>query len=263
MERRGAGGRSSPRRAYSLTPIQMTYPKIMKGAIMKRSVLVVAIVGLLAGRAEAQSPYVGAASDVGATGRVATATPPGHTKHGLAGISSTTEGACGTCEAKHARGEKTQRLVDFLLYRPSIPCDSAMEPSGYVPPLTTGFPNRCSGTVGECGCSTGKPFKLRQHGSECNTCAASLGKPGKIAAAADRQAPARPLMSMPSTPAGMHTTLARPKMPTNAAPSATPNPLPPAVQQASPSTAIQSPYAAGLPGGFRVQPSNYYLPERP
>jgi hypothetical protein len=239
-----------------------------KGATMKRSALLVAVLSVLAARAEAQNP----AAPAPAESPYAAATFPAGASHArlalgsqmVHGDSRAAAGACDSCGSEHARGDKLQRLFDFLLYRPTIPCASRFEPTGYQPPLTAGFPTTCSGAAGGCGCDSGKPLKLRQRGSDCTSCAASLGKPTKLGRATDRQASPPPMIVMPKIPAtssGIHTTLGRPQMPLDIG-AATPYALPTSVQQPAPNTALQSPYG-GLPGGYRVQPSSFYLPERP
>ncbi len=108
------------------------------------------------------------------------------------------DGGCGTCgdgSCEGERGNKLLRLIDFLCYKPSIPCDCGLKTTRYTPPLYMWFPNSCHAT-GACGapaCVKNRGKKKEAGG--CATCGACGGTPvlnGTPVPMAPTQAPAQP-----------------------------------------------------------------------
>jgi hypothetical protein len=69
-------------------------------------------------------------------------------------------------------GEKLRRLVDFLCYKPNVPCEFWLRPTCYVPPNYTMFPPCCNATGCDCNCGYGaRPHLFRTARSGCGpTC---------------------------------------------------------------------------------------------
>jgi len=135
----------------------------------------------------------------------------------LNGNYATSVGSCGPdcsanrgeCKACGGRGDSHDRLrkfVDFLCYKPTIPCDPQPRCSVYTPPLTAWFPctqhlNWRSG----CGCRDGAKVGFMGHRvgpcGSCSSCAANQG-PAALGAPTVQQ----PLPRMPAaSPYGMLT----------------------------------------------------------
>ena len=180
---------------------------------------------------------------------------------------------CNWTESQKTRSDRVQKLVEFMLYRPTIPCDCLPRPTGHVPPLNAWFPNTCSASAADCSAPCAK--RLQRSTGGCATCAASIGTPVKMHGAQHQPAPATPtaLTPLPTmrptiqpvaspVPPRQHTTLARPSMPPYyPAPRAMPQTIQqPAVpyypRESTPSYVVpSSPY-----GG--MQPAAYPQPQR-
>jgi hypothetical protein len=161
---------------------------------------------------------------------------------GAASGSSCGSNGCGT---EHTHGERLEKLIDFLLYRPTIPCDRCLRPSEYMPPLTAYFPNRCNATMGDgTGCQGGcRHHAVANPRTGCASCAASLGAPMTANRMESRTVPAAYQMNQPQptesvmrqsrqAPLRLHTTVARPTGSYDAAAATLPNMLPSSLQSA-------------------------------
>src|SRR5262245_16435823 len=120
---------------------------------MERTLSATAILALLAMPAAAQNGS-SLASQYNPSQVTQVSTPWGAVVGAQQAVISRQMGAqCSSCGAngsscgsngfgtEHAHGERLEKLIDFLLYRPTIPCDRCLKPSEYMPPLTAYFPN--------------------------------------------------------------------------------------------------------------------------
>jgi hypothetical protein len=99
-----------------------------------------------------------------------------------------TNGGCATCGSTNdSNGGRDGKFLNFLLYRPTQPCQCLPEPDKYTPPLWVWFPsNGCTAAFhcgGEdCGCqgkSCMRPLKNSggRQDNGCATCVAKIGAP--------------------------------------------------------------------------------------
>jgi hypothetical protein len=223
---------------------------------MKRAILTSAILGLMAIPASAQpgptSQYNQIQLAQACTSCGTGAQRPALLARPLA-MPYRTNAACGRCGSSdsygegHYRGERLEKLIDFLLYRPTIPCDCCLRPSEYMPPMIAYFPNRCSAVGGDClgghGCK-----RLNSHYG-CASCAATLGNPMVASRPESRIMPAShqamannagngPTAKRSLQP-GQYTTAARPPFLRSGSASGTPNELPSFLQPQSPYSAVR------------------------
>lgn len=149
---------------------------------------------------------------------------------------STTCAACDVNGGQMGTGSgRFQRLLDFLSYRPTIPCDRRPIPSQYVPPLHAWFPPCCHANDGSRGPAHDQP------------CAAGCGSVAS-----------RPVeMVAPRTPRPAPATMVNSvKPPAPAMPAALMRPISP------PRSNWQPRPASNIPNGFRIEPSGYVTPRR-
>src|SRR5260221_3412984 len=92
-----------------------------------------------------------------------------------------THGSCATCGegcGEGGRSNKLQRLIDFLLYRPSVPCDCCPKTTQYVPPLYMWNPNYCHANLGNsCTPVCTKNRGMKREKAGCATCGNAAGVP--------------------------------------------------------------------------------------
>src|SRR5262245_6930828 len=121
---------------------------------MKRSLFAAAILGLAAIPATAgdvYAPYPGCGNGGVAVGSGPTYAPLNCT---YAGREGRTRGGCNSCGKDHCdRRDRWQRFLDFLCYKPTIPCETWPHPTHYTPPLRSWFPSHGSGPC-DTGCAT-------------------------------------------------------------------------------------------------------------
>jgi hypothetical protein len=77
----------------------------------------------------------------------------------------------GDCNGSYSssQGEyKVRKFMDFLCYKPTVPCEFWCRTTCYVPPLYTNFPPCCNATGGDCAsCCGGRPHLFRTARSGC------------------------------------------------------------------------------------------------
>lgn len=240
---------------------------------MKRRMIMVAIFGLASMPALAADPPLPGS---GATVRpMVVAPPPGMaTQYPTMTTPYQTMAApgCNQCYGGcgPTGGNFLHRLIAFVTFRPTMPCESYRRPSPYTPPLIAWFPcretGRCASGCGTCGVGQ-VPLVLR--GNQTGGAMAHRQQPAPMQ---PRQpvmpvAAAPAMQAVPSTPPTPPTPWSIPAARTTYAPtvpattSYTANrPVSLAMPQPAPAPAPQGGWQ-GLPGGYRVQPSNYYLPK--
>lgn len=219
---------------------------------MKRGLFAAAILGLAAVSATAgdvYTPYPGCGAN-GTYNPYAAYQPQtrghGGIRHGA------TRGGCNACGTQQCdRRDRWQKFMDFLCYKPTIPCETWCQPTPYTPPLRAWFPPHRDGMC-DTGCANTGAFGRRLapcgNGGHCASCAHAAHSGAPLAPAAQ---PAVPTVPAPKSSAYM--TLARP------APVAGPTIVPQSYTVTKPaySTTLQgpglppppSPY---LPGGFAM-----------
>jgi hypothetical protein len=247
---------------------------------MKRAAIASAILGLLAMRAEAQwgqqpvPQYNGnqvtqVCTPWGAVigGQRQTMMGQPMVAPGQSCATCGSYGGCNSCGAGGFRGDRSQKLLDFLFYQPTIPCDWRPRPTEYVPPLTAWFPNGCESVGGDCG-SVCRRFALVPPRAGCANCAASLGALMVVGRTDPRSMMSlRPMATVQpigavlpcpqyglsgqsgvsQTQPGVYTTVARPPFSYYATSPASPNLLPLSLQQQATSASPYAPSYQGLP----------------
>src|SRR5262245_39449180 len=124
---------------------QVNHPGVERSATMRRSACALMIVGFVSLHASAAEPPL-------APSNVAPYAATGHVQM--------TSGSCGTscqgdCQGGGKRsGDRLNKLIDFLLYRPTPGCDCCPQTTSYVPPLHAWFPPCCHAN-GQNGCVAG------------------------------------------------------------------------------------------------------------
>lgn len=156
------------------------------GATMKRTALTIGILGFLATQALAgdgvvapASPYNGVSPAYSCTpwGAIVPAPRPMIVHRPMAKQAYPDMGSCDSCGAIGDRGNCLERLMGFLFFRPTIPCDWCPKPTPWEPPLYARFPNVCHATMGGCAEPCTRRWMMGTCQGGCATCAASLGRP--------------------------------------------------------------------------------------
>jgi hypothetical protein len=101
-------------------------------------------------------------------------------------------------------GDKLHRLMDFLCYKPTVPCEFWLRPTCYVPPTYTMFPPCCNANGCDCGCGYGgRPHLFRTARSGCGpSCSPGYAPMANgCPVMAIQAAPATPAMAIQAAPA--------------------------------------------------------------
>jgi hypothetical protein len=162
------------------------------------------------------------------------------------------QGACGAscdggCEQGGRRGDRLNKLIDFLLYRPTPGCDCCPQTTSYVPPLHAWFPPCChaNGQNGCASCAKCGLKKLKGNG-DCATCGPTAGAPVHVAGTKPVLVEKSSVVSTRTMSHGIPTMTIRPQTPASSTDRATPY---------SPSATTTQPI-----DGYKIQPSNYLPP---
>src|SRR5262245_3665066 len=102
-----------------------------------------------------------------------------------------TRGGCNACGKQHCdRRDRWQKVMDYLCYKPTIPCDQC-RPTPYTPPLRAWFPPHGEGMC-DTGCANTGAFgrRLAPCGNcgHCASCANGSAHPGAPSAPAAQPA---------------------------------------------------------------------------
>jgi hypothetical protein len=178
-----------------------TQRELGKDSAMTRGLLTAAILGLAALSANAGDAYAPYPSN--GTGN---AVNPGPVYTPLTGwhagiYRAGPQGSCASCGSQPERPmrERLEKFMDFLCYKPTIPCDYRPNTTPYVPPLTAWWHNRDDKNCAACnnaGVHAGVLGRRIAPCGTCNTCGAS-GSNVVATPSAQPYAGLAPLMAAP------------------------------------------------------------------